>query len=228
VEIRKLNNLSGYQIQPGQKLKIRGASAVTTAAPAPALAPAEADRRSSGISSTYEVASGDTVSTIAERFNMTSAELRALNNISNDRIRIGQKLRVSANQAPAKTDVASALPPPPGPESGAVEVYQAEAGDTLEMVAAFYNTTAEELRQINGLSGSQLVSGQKIKIRGAAAKPGSASGSSGSSKAGTYQVGSGDTMYSIARAHNLTVDELKKLNNKKDNNIQPGQTLKIR
>jgi LysM repeat protein len=38
----------------------------------------------------------------------------------------------------------------------------------------------------------------------------------------------GDTFYGIARAHNLTVDQLKKLNGKSDDSLRPGQTLKVK
>jgi flagellum-specific peptidoglycan hydrolase FlgJ len=43
----------------------------------------------------------------------------------------------------------------------------------------------------------------------------------------TYKVEPGDTLYSVARKHNLTVDQLKNKNNLKDNNISIGQLLLI-
>jgi N-acetylmuramoyl-L-alanine amidase len=42
----------------------------------------------------YVVASGDTVSQIAERYNVSTADIRRANKLSGDRIRVGQKLRI--------------------------------------------------------------------------------------------------------------------------------------
>ncbi|MBW1989842.1 MAG: LysM peptidoglycan-binding domain-containing protein [Deltaproteobacteria bacterium] len=43
----------------------------------------------------------------------------------------------------------------------------------------------------------------------------------------TYTVQRGDTLYSIAKRHNLSVDRLKTLNNLQGNEIVPGQRLKV-
>lgn len=45
---------------------------------------------------------------------------------------------------------------------------------------------------------------------------------------GTYTVEKGDTMYSISKKHNLTVDQLKQLNEKSDNTLSIGQVLKVK
>ena len=45
--------------------------------------------------------------------------------------------------------------------------------------------------------------------------------------ASTYTVQSGDTLFSIARTHGITVDELKRLNNLGSNEIRLGQQLEV-
>ena len=47
-------------------------------------------------------------------------------------------------------------------------------------------------------------------------------------KRSSYQVKKGDTLYSIARRYNISVDRLKKVNGLKDNIISVGQVLKIK
>ena len=44
----------------------------------------------------------------------------------------------------------------------------------------------------------------------------------------TYVVKAGDTLYSIAREFNTTVDEIKKLNNLTNNNLSIGQILIVK
>lgn len=44
---------------------------------------------------------------------------------------------------------------------------------------------------------------------------------------GGYQVAKGDTLYSISKKFNLTVEELKSKNNISDNNLSLGQTLRV-
>lgn len=43
----------------------------------------------------------------------------------------------------------------------------------------------------------------------------------------TYKVSAGDTLYSIAKRNNIDVDHLRALNGLKDNNVKPGQVLKV-
>ena len=46
-------------------------------------------------------------------------------------------------------------------------------------------------------------------------------------KTNLYVVKKGDTLYSISRKYNISVQELKNLNNIKDSNISVGQSIKI-
>lgn len=46
--------------------------------------------------------------------------------------------------------------------------------------------------------------------------------------AGTYRVAQGDTLYSISKKFNLTVDELMKINNLTSNAISIGQVIKVK
>ena len=43
-----------------------------------------------------------------------------------------------------------------------------------------------------------------------------------------YQVSQGDTLYSISKRFNITIDDLKRINNINDNSISIGQNLKIK
>lgn len=52
--------------------------------------------------------------------------------------------------------------------------------------------------------------------------------SSNNSDGGYYEVSKGDTLYSISKKFNTTVDDLKRLNNLPDNAISIGQSIKVK
>lgn len=93
--------------------------------------------------------------------------------------------------------------------------YIVKKGDNLYSIANKYNTTVDNIKKINNLSSDLLSVGQKLII------------DSTSKNNSTYKVVNGDTLYSIARKYNISVDKLKKINNLKNNNISIGQILNI-
>ncbi|MBG9452020.1 hypothetical protein ABE67_22270 [Cytobacillus firmus] len=56
----------------------------------------------------------------------------------------------------------------------------------------------------------------------------SASAKEAQALTGFYKVKQGDTLYKISREHDMTVKELKAVNNLKSDKIQPGQKLEVR
>ncbi|MEH7225885.1 LysM peptidoglycan-binding domain-containing protein [Bacillus sp. JJ1566] len=90
-------------------------------------------------------------------------------------------------------------------------------GDTLFGIAKQYNLTVSQLKQLNQLTGDMIYPGQTLMI----------SEASPTQTTDTYTVTRGDTLYSIANSYNMSVDQLKQLNNLTSNTIQVGQTLKV-
>lgn len=114
---------------------------------------------------TYVVQPGDTLTSIAQRFGTTVAELVALNNIPNpDLIYVGQVL-----QLPDGTpgDPPPPTPPPPTPPPPSGGTYVVQAGDTLTGIAARFGTTVAELVALNNISNPNLIYvGQVLQIPG--------------------------------------------------------------
>lgn len=148
-------------IQPGQELVIP-AGGLTPAAPTrdPVV-----NEPLPGGATTYTVQRGDSLSRIAQRHGTTVAELRRLNNISGDTIRIGQRLVVPERRAGAVAPT-PAMPAQRASVDGQTHVVQ--AGETPGAIAARYGISVEQLMQANNISDPRrLRVGQNLVIPGA-------------------------------------------------------------
>jgi LysM repeat protein len=136
------------------------APAIVTPATAPATAPdAETDEQ------IYTVVAGDSISVIADRFDVTSAAIRALNNLTGNDIIIGQKLRIPA-KAPASS-AGTSTTPPALPDAGGVTTYTVKAGDSAFGIALQFDTSVEALEAANGVEPgglNNLQIGQVVKL----------------------------------------------------------------
>lgn len=90
--------------------------------------------------------------------------------------------------------------------------YIVKKGDTLYSIAKKYNTTVNEIKDINNLKSNTLSIGQIIKIPELIDE-------------NYYIVKKGDTLYSIAKKYNVSVNELKNLNNITSNILSINQKL---
>lgn len=158
----------------------------------------------------YIVARGDTLKSLAIRFQSTVENIMANNpSITNvNLIYEGQRLNIYA-VAPGTT------PPPPPPPVG--QTYYVQRGDTLRKIAARFGTTVDELLKVNtGISNPNVIYvGQAINIP---------------TGVSTYVVQRGDTLRIIANKFGTTVDALLALNPKITNSnlIYVGQVITVR
>ena len=102
-------------------------------------------------------------------------------------------------------------------------IYTVKSGDTIYSIARNFNVSVTSLRNLNNLSTDNLSIGQKLFIPEKEIDNSSPSTPSNDS----YIVKSGDSLYAIARKYNITVDEIKRLNNLTSNNLSIGQMLFI-
>ncbi len=127
---------------------------------------------------------------------------------------------------------------------GATREYTVARGDNLGKIAAANGTTLAALRKANpNVDPTKLRPGMKLQIpasggadsqvsKMAAGTSGTAGTMSpegtGSAMAGdTYTVKPGDTLTKVAKAHGVTVSQLRAANNLKTSGLKSGQKLKL-
>lgn len=124
------------------------------------------------------------------------------------------------------TECPSTEPPEPeeGQENGQESYYIVKSGDTLSSIANIYNTTVQQIVEINGISNPNLIfPGQRLRI-----PVGSYNTEPNEMGHIVYTVRRGDNLWNISRKYGTTVQEIVQLNNISNPNlIFPGQRLKI-
>ncbi|MFH1572017.1 MAG: LysM peptidoglycan-binding domain-containing protein [Gemmatimonadota bacterium] len=231
--LRQLNGLRGDTIRIGQKLRLE---VEPPTSPAAGDAPAE-----------YEVRPGDSLSRIAARFDVGLGLLRQVNGLSSDRIHPGQKLqlRPALHDQPVHvvrygetlSEIAALygldtaqLRQINGLEGDRIVVGQklrlrdapttthiVEAGDALWEIARAYGVSVAEIKRLNGLSSDRIYPGQELKL-----------GAAESARLAEYVVVPGDNLSEIARLHQMSIAELRRLNSLQGSLIRPGQKLRVR
>jgi len=182
-ELRSYNNLTSDNLQIGQVL----------------LVPTPQEE-----TNTYTVQSGDSLWSIAKKFNISVDDLKRENNLTSNLISIGQVLRIPSS-------------PPPTPNPNYI-VYIVKRGDSLYRIAQQYNTTVDTIKSFNNLTNNTLSIGQELLIPISQIEEISTI---------TYIVKSGDSLWSIAQRYNTTVNEIRELNNLTNNSLSIGQRLLI-
>lgn len=200
----------GVSPEPTTTIDLRAVTAATDAD----VELASATIETASAPTTYKVRAGDTVSSIAGRYGLSTASVLALNGLSwKSTIFPGQTLhltsaKVAAQAAPAKAATTHA----------SSSTYVIVRGDTLSSIAARHHVSTQALLSANGLAWSSIIyPGQKLAIPGSTAgsatvttaKPVTAApATTTSSAASTYVIKTGDTLSSIAKAHKTTVEKL--------------------
>ncbi|MCI8346539.1 MAG: LysM peptidoglycan-binding domain-containing protein [Bacilli bacterium] len=160
---------------------------------------------------TYVVVKGDSLYTIGKKFGVTPEELMRLNNLSSNILQIGQVLKI-----PSKNGGTTA------PDN---VTYIVVKGDSLYTISKKFGLTVDELMKYNNLSSTSLQIGQILKI------PSTSDDSGGVIITPIYEnytVKKGDSLYTIAKRFNTTVEQIKKDNNLTSTNLSIGQVLKIK
>jgi len=168
----------------------------------------------------YRVKSGDSLSLIAKNYSITISELKSINHLTSDVIKIGQILNVPNS---GSTDSTGPIPAAPQ-ENG---TYMVVSGDSLSLIAKKYGTTVTSLKFLNGLTSDTIKIGQMLKVSGSPVESPVEQSPVVDQNVKTYTVKSGDSLSLIAKTYGLTVTQLKSYNNLASDTIYVGQVLKF-
>ena len=149
----------------------------------------------------YIVKEKDTLYSISRKFNVSINEIIRVNNLSSTLIAPGKELFI------------------PIPGEGDFVLYEVKRGDTLYSIGSKYSIDVNSIRILNNLNSNNIRIGDILKIP-IAVNPGVGEYS-------TYIVKSGDTLYGISKLFNMSVSELKKINNLGDDSLYIGQVLRV-
>lgn len=177
---------------------------------------------------THTVDRGETLFSISRTYDVTVGDLRRWNRLQSDALSPGQELLVGP------------------PQNDNSLIHTVEAKQTLFAISRLYDVTIAEIQSWNNLEGTQLSEGEELTIfrepesGQAGMNPPAADESEDTPREsiirdregarGTtyYTVKSGDTLTRIARLHDMTIDQLRDLNNLQSDMLSIGQQLTVR
>ena len=162
-ELKRLNDLGSNRLKLGQKLALDRAGAAPVArsgSPAPAKK-AQVSKVAKN-APVHVVKKGDSLHTIARRHGLTVEQLQRLNNLDNDRLKLGQKLALAAGTGTATN--AGAKAPEPRSKYVTVEQHVVKKGETISSIARRYHISAKEIKRLNGLRSDRLKTGQRLAL----------------------------------------------------------------
>ncbi|MBE1554956.1 LysM peptidoglycan-binding domain-containing protein [Sporosarcina limicola] len=178
----------------------------------------------------YTVKSGDTLGKIAKQHNLTIEELKKLNNLTSDTIKIKQKLVIYGKEVNSKSAIVPKKTVTANPKLTTAS-YTVKAGDTLGKIAKQHKLTIDELLNLNYLTSDTIKINQTITVPGKISNPKSSVVPKNTftanlaSTTSFYTVKLGDTLWQIASQHDLTIDELMTLNKLTSDTINVNQKL---
>jgi membrane-bound lytic murein transglycosylase D len=180
-----------------------------------------------------EVTRRDTLASIAAKYGTTPMILTKVNNLLGKHLEPGTMLEIprASDDLPEKVLLAAArVDRPESDASGRKQVqivYRVRAGDTLSKIAHRQGVSVNSLARLNNLGpGDSVLRGQRLVIKTTSTSRRFHNEGEVSSRRIAYTVRQGDTVFSISRQFQVSVNQLKTWNGlNKSHQIRAGQRL---
>jgi membrane-bound lytic murein transglycosylase D len=205
-DLKSWNNLTSNKIIAGKTLKIysNGTSGYN---------PTKIVTTTKTVSekTTHKIKQGETIIGIAQLYGVSIDDIKKWNNLSSSKIIAGKTLSIYPNG-----EIVTAPP-----ITGKNYIYhKIKKGETLSQIAEKYKVSIASIRSLNDISGNKIVAGKTLKIS-------RSESATEQLKNGYHIVVKGESLYSISKKYNTTVQKLKSLNNLSNSKIKIGQKLKV-
>lgn len=162
----------------------------------------------------HQVNEGETLFAIAQRYAISMNDLRGFNQQTDlEKLNIGDTLRIPLFPQLAK---------------GKKVRHQVEEGQTLFAIARKYGVDVNDVRAWNALGDRSIAIGQELIVYLDAPADNANASLPDANAYELHTVKEGETLYAIARAYGVAVEELRKRNQLEGEGIRFGQTLMIR
>lgn len=246
--IAEANNISvKKKLSSGQSLLIPVSTKMYSLASkddAPAKSPKSVKRKVDARGKTkitYKVKAGDTLSELAERFDVRISDLRNWNDIAYGRqLKADASIEIFTDADKAEKFVA-AVAEKKITKSTKKKLNKSywtnhvvRSGESFYTIAKKYGVTSQDIKNWNGIRSNKIIPGQELEIYLVSENSEIAESKSKISAQTTkgkrtveHQVRKGDSLYSIAEQYNVTVEQIKTWNNFRSNKIIVGQVVTI-
>jgi LysM repeat protein len=111
----------------------------------------------------HQVKKGETLYSIAHKYDVTVDEIKRWNHLTGNTIQIGEKLKIYPLKAHKSTAAKSTKSLSNGGQNGGR--YAVKSGDTLFRIAQMFHTSVKDLKALNHLTSNTIRIGQKLKIQ---------------------------------------------------------------
>lgn len=177
----------------------------------------------------HTVQKGETLFSISQQYGVSVGELKEWNNLQSNDLTLGQVLVVVPHENDERI------------------IHEVQAGEALFGISRQYNVTIAEIQEWNELESTNLETGMELVIYPQSEPQESQPSideleqmdeeerssiverySESAAESETYTVRSGDTLYGIARQHDMTITELRQINNLQDDVLRVGQRITVK
>ena len=155
----------------------------------------------------YIVQKGDTLYSIALKYDTTPMAIISKNNLNNNILSVGQSLIIPSDIESTGEDNAISNE----------NIYIVKSGDSLYSISRTYGVTIDNLKNINNLTTDILTIGQTLVIPS----------TEDNNSSNLYMVKKGDNLWSIASKYNVSINDIRMINNLSSDVLSIGQTLII-
>lgn len=165
----------------------------------------------------HQVDEGETLFSLSRRYHVNVDDIMIENPEAEAGLKIGQKLLVPYVKAKQKIKTEG-------------EVHVVKPSETLYSIARMYEVSVNDIKKWNGLTDNNISMGDELVIKKPEPVKSQPNGKQDENLVDytgkkTHTVAASETLYSISRQYDVSVDDIKDWNGLSDNELSIGQVL---